>query len=139
MLGVHALIGIGEALITVAALTYIEQTRPNLLDPAKTTLGGGKGWIAAGILISLLAVVISPLASANPDGLERVAEDLGFLETGLNAPYQILPDYTVPFLGDTALSTILAGIVGAIVLVGLMILIGRNFRRQSNTGVPDSR
>ncbi|MEE9599964.1 MAG: energy-coupling factor ABC transporter permease, partial [Anaerolineales bacterium] len=32
MLGVHALIGIGESLITVAALTFIAQTRPDLVE-----------------------------------------------------------------------------------------------------------
>ena len=129
MLGVHVFIGIGEALITVAALAFIEQTRPDLLTSEKSTASGGRGWIVAGILVSLFAVLISPLASGSPDGLERVAEDLGFLGTGLNAPYQILPDYTIPFLGETAISTILAGIVGAGVLLGLLILIGRNLHR----------
>jgi len=129
MLGVHVFIGIGEALITVAALAFIEQTRPDLLTTEKSTPSGGRGWIVAGVLVSLLAVLISPLASGNPDGLERVAEDLGFLGSGLDAPYQILPDYTIPFLGETAISTILAGIVGAGVLLGLLILIGRNLQR----------
>lgn len=129
MLGVHVFIGIGEALITVAALAFIEQTRPDLLTSEKSTASGGRGWIVAGVFVSLLAVLISPLASGNPDGLERVAEDLGFLGTGLDAPYQILPDYTIPFLGETAISTILAGIVGAVVLLGLLILMGRNLRR----------
>ena len=129
MLGVHVFIGIGEALITVGALAFIEQTRPDLLTSEKSTASGGRGWIVAGVLVSLMAVLISPLASGNPDGLERVAEDLGFLGTSLNAPYQILPDYTIPFLGETAISTILAGIVGAGVLLGLLILIGRNLRR----------
>ena len=129
MLGVHVFIGIGESLITVAALAFIEQTRPDLLALEKSTASGGRGWIVAGVLVSLLAVLISPLASGNPDGLERVAEDLGFLGTGLDAPYQILPDYTIPFLGETAISTILAGIVGAGVLLGLLILVGRNLRR----------
>ena len=129
MLGVHIFIGVGEALITVAALAFIEQTRPDLLTSEKSTASGGRGWIVTGVLVSLLAVLISPLASGNPDGLERVAEDLGFLGTSLNAPYQILPDYTIPFLGETAISTILAGIVGAGVLLGLLILIGRNLRR----------
>ncbi|MGB2962489.1 MAG: energy-coupling factor ABC transporter permease [Anaerolineales bacterium] len=130
LMGVHALIGIGEALITVAALTYIEQIRPDLLVTEKSTTKAGRGWILAGVIVSLLVVFISPLASGNPDGLERVAEDLGFLETGLEAPFQILPDYTIPFLGETAISTILAGIVGALVVLGLLILIGRNLRRQ---------
>jgi len=130
MLGVHALVGIGEALITVAALAYIEQTRPDVLDLDNPSKEGGKGWIISGVIISLLAVLISPLASGNPDGLEKVASDLGFLGSGLDAPYQILPDYSIPFLGETALSTILAGAVGAVVLIGIIILLGRNLRRQ---------
>ena len=130
MLGVHALIGLGEALITVAALTYIEQTRPDILDINDPAKEGGRGWIVSGVVISLLAVFLSPLASGNPDGLEKVASDLGFLGSGLDAPYRILPDYSIPFLGETAISTILAGAVGALVLVGLVILLGRNLRRQ---------
>ncbi len=132
MLGVHALIGLGEALITVAALAYIEQTRPDILDVNNPAKEGGRGWIVSGVLISLLAVLISPLASGNPDGLEKVASDLGFLGSGLDAPYQLLPDYSIPFLGDTAISTILAGAVGAIVLIGLVVLLGRNLRRKKS-------
>ncbi len=45
MLGVHALIGVGEALITVAALDFILQTRPTCLartlNPPK---GAAAGW-----------------------------------------------------------------------------------------------
>lgn len=127
MLGVHALIGIGEALITVGALAFIEQTRPDLLTAEKSTNVGGRGWIVAGVIVSLLAVLISPLASGNPDGLERVAENLGFLQAGQDAPYEILPDYTIPFLGETAISTIVAGAVGALIVMGLLILLGRQF------------
>jgi len=129
MLGVHAFIGIGEALITVAALAFIEQTRPDLLTTETSSAKGGRGWIVVGIIFTLLAVLISPLASASPDGLERVAEDLGFLGAGLDAPYHFLPDYTIPFLGVTALSTILAGIIGAFIVLGLLILLGRSIRR----------
>ena len=133
MMGVHALIGVGEALITVAAIAFINQTRPDLLGSEDTFTSGGRGWIAAGVFFSLLAVLVSPLASGNPDGLERVAKDLGFLEVGLAAPYQILPDYKIPYLGDTALSTILAGIVGALFVLGLLILLGRSIRRSNGT------
>lgn len=133
MLGVHALIGIGEGLITAAALAFIEQTRPDLLSAKKTTTSGGRGWIYAGVVISLLAVLISPLASGSPDGLERVAEDMGFLERGMDAPYEILPDYTIPFLGETGISTIVAGVVGALVVLGIIILIGRSLREPKKT------
>jgi cobalt/nickel transport system permease protein len=130
MLGVHSIIGLGEALITMAALTYIEQTRPDLLGSEHSQGAGGRGWIIAGILVSVIALFLSPMASGNPDGLERVAQDLGFLNQRLGSPYQILPDYTVPLFGDTALSTILAGIVGVVVIAGFIILIGRNLRRK---------
>jgi cobalt/nickel transport system permease protein len=131
MLGVHALIGIGEAIITVAALGFILQARPDLLESKSMAEKGGKGWIYAGVVISILAVLISPFASGDPDGLERVAEDIGFLDRGIDAPYQILPDYTVPFLGETALSTVVAGIVGAMVALGFMILLGSLLKKKA--------
>lgn len=130
MLGVHVLIGLGEAAITVAALAFIEQTRPDLLDKKAIAARGGRGWVYAGIVISLLAVLLSPLASADPDGLERVAQDMGILHLGQSAPYKILPNYTFPLLGETALSTILAGLVGALVVLGLMIVIGQTLRKR---------
>ncbi len=132
MLGVHVLIGLGEAVVTVAALAFIEQTRPDLLNEKAVTEKGGKGWVFVGVIVSLLAVLLSPLASADPDGLERVAEDMGFLQLGQSAPYQILPDYTIPFLGETALSTIVAGAVGALVLLGLMIVLGTMLKRKAS-------
>jgi cobalt/nickel transport system permease protein len=132
MLGVHVLIGLGEALITVAALAFIEQTRPDLVDKKETAAKGGRGWVYAGVVISLLAILLSPLASASPDGLERVAEDMGFLQLGQDAPYQILPGYTIPFLGETALSTIVAGAVGALVVLGLMIVVGKSLQRKTS-------
>ena len=132
MLGVHVLIGLGEALITVAALAFIEQTRPDLLSEQAVAAKGGRGWIYAGIGVALFAVLLSPLASASPDGLERVAEDMGFLHLGQSAPYQILPDYTIPFLGETALSTIVAGAVGALVVLGIVIVVGQSLRRKTS-------
>lgn len=129
MLGVHALIGIGEALVTVAALAFIEQTRPDLLATGAVKARGGRGWVVAGLIIALVVILFSPLASADPDGLERVAEDLGFISAGRDAPYQLLPDYTIPLLGETGLSTIIAGVVGALVVAALVMLVGRALRR----------
>lgn len=131
MMGVHALIGIGEALITVFALAFIFQTRPDLLGEGSESAKGSRNWAWVGGMIALLVVLISPFASGDPDGLERVAEDLGFIGTGLDAPYSIIPDYTIPFLGETALSTILAGVVGIIVVAVIMILIGRGMKAKS--------
>jgi cobalt/nickel transport system permease protein len=82
----------------------------------------------AGLSIALLMVLIAPFASGHPDGLEWVAETAGFLHTAQDAPYTILPDYTVPFLGQTSLSTIVAGIFGVLLVAGLVILAGRALR-----------
>lgn len=131
MLTVHALIGLGEAFITVAALAFILQTRPDLLGSSSESAKGSRGWIVAGALISLAVVLLSPLASADPDGLERVAEDLGFLGQGASAPYQIIPDYTLPFLGETAFSTILAGVIGVVVVGAILFLLGQGMRAKS--------
>ena len=131
MLGVHALIGVGEALITVAALGFILQSRPDLLGEDTASAKGSRGWVIAGALISVMVVLLSPLASADPDGLERVAGDLGFLQTGQSAPYSIIPDYTLPFLGETPVSTILAGIVGLSVVGVIIVLLGQGMKAKS--------
>jgi cobalt/nickel transport system permease protein len=131
MLAVHALIGVGEALITVAALGFIFRTRPDLLDEKSVSAQGSRGWILAGVLIVLIVVFLSPLASTNPDGLERVAGDLGFIHTGRYASYRILLDYTVPILGSTSMSTILAGAIGVTVLLVLAFLAGRSLQKKS--------
>lgn len=133
MLGVHVLIGIGEAVITVAALSLIERTRPDLAKPEKIAEQGGYGWIIGGVLFSVFAVLLSPFASQNPDGLESVAENLGFLSAGVSAPYQLLSDYSLPFLGSTPLSTIAAGIIGVLVTFALVFLISRSLKKTDPT------
>ncbi len=132
MLSVHALIGLGEALITVAALSFILRTRPDLLGEGSASAEGGRGWIVAGVIVSLVVVLLSPLASAHPDGLERVAIDMGFIDAGQAAPYQIIPDYTLPFLGATPLSTILAGVIGAVIVLGIAIVTGRTLQKKTS-------
>ena len=132
MLGVHALIGVGEALITVAALTFILRTRPDLLGEGSAASEGGRGWVIAGVVITLIVVLLSPLASASPDGLERVAQDMGFLGTSQSAPYQIIPNYTIPFLGSTSLSTVVAGAIGVLVVLALAFLAGRSLQKKSS-------
>ncbi|HUE98275.1 MAG TPA: energy-coupling factor ABC transporter permease [Anaerolineales bacterium] len=131
MLTVHALIGMGEALITVAALTFILQTRPDLIGENSASAKGSRGWVVAGVLVSLAVVLLSPFASADPDGLERVAQDLGFLGRGTSAPYEIIPDYTLPFLSNTSLSTIFAGVIGIVVVGAIIVLLGQGMKAKS--------
>jgi cobalt/nickel transport system permease protein len=126
MAGVHTLIGIGEALITVGALVFINSTRRDLLKAGEAAPGKtSAGWIGAGLAIALALTLISPLASPSPDGLERVAEDTGFLDTAQSAPYEILPDYTVPFIQDGTLTTIIAVALGTLAVFGIAYGVGR--------------
>lgn len=132
MAGVHALIGVGEGLITVAALAFIGRTRPDLFAGARAPSTRSAGWVWVGLVIALAAVLLSPLASASPDGLERVAEDHGFLDQGEEPSIQVLPDYTVPFVRDDVVTTILAGAVGVLVVFGAAYGVAR-LRRSSDS------
>jgi cobalt/nickel transport system permease protein len=131
MLGVHALIGLGEALITVAALSFIFRTRPDLLGEGSASVEGGRGWVIAGVIISLIVILLSPLASVDPDGLNRVAMDLGFIQTAQSGSGP-LTGYTVPFFADASAAKIAAGVIGALVVLGLAILAGRSLQKKTS-------
>jgi cobalt/nickel transport system permease protein len=90
----------------------------------------GRWWWVVGLAIAAtVVIVLAPLASSDPDGLERVAEDLGFLEHARDAVYSIIPDYTVPGV-DGNLSTILAGLIGVVLVFGVMVVLGRLLARR---------
>jgi cobalt/nickel transport system permease protein len=131
MLGVHALIGIGEALITVAALAFIFRTRPDLVDETSASGRGSRGWVVAGVVIALVVVLLSPLASLNPDGLNRVAMDLGFIESAQSGAGPFA-GYSVPFLADASAAKIAAGILGALIVLVLAVLTGRSLQKKSD-------
>jgi hypothetical protein len=75
-------------------------------------------WWHGALIAALFLAVLSPLASSSPDGLERVAEDKGFMETACEAVFEIIPDYAMPGAGNEAVSTILAGVIGTLILFG---------------------
>jgi hypothetical protein len=90
-------------------------------------------WWAVGLGIAALVVVIlAPLASGDPDGLEWVAGEHGFLDTAQDAVYEIIPDYTFPGIDDPAISTILAGLVGVAIVFALMVGLGALLRRRTS-------
>lgn len=119
MAGVHALIGIGEGLITVAAIAFVSQTRPDLIEAHAPSANTGSCWVVAGFVIALALTLVSPFANPNPDGLERVAEDHGFLVNAQEPTYTILPDYTVPFIQSEIFATIAAGVIGVLIVASI--------------------
>ena len=108
---------------------------PSPAEPTPERARPGRRWWLAGLAIAaLVVVVLAPLASADPDGLERVATDLGFGSPGAEGPaVGPRPDYTIPGLADERLSTVAAGLVGLVVVVGAMWLLGRLLARRRDT------
>ena len=76
-----------------------------------------KKFLISGFVISLfLAGVVSFYASSNPDGLEKVAQDIGFLDTAkehTNAD-GVLADYGVKGIENERASVGIAGVIGVI-------------------------
>lgn len=129
MLGVHLLIGAGEAVITGAVVAVVAALRPQALALAATPSDRAEArpvrrWsgalVPAGALAGvavLAAVVLSPLASAAPDGLEATAERVGFAGAARDHALAGAPlaDY-----GDA--SGILVGVAGAVGVVACVAL-----------------
>lgn len=119
MVGIHALIGVGEAVVTLAVFYLFS------FEPVKNSekLSYGVPVIAAG----LIGLLLSPFASSFPDGLEWVGEKLQFLHESAPAFVSPLPDYTIPTIANEALSTGLAGLTGVILTFVLGSLLGKMF------------
>jgi cobalt/nickel transport protein len=76
--------------------------------------------VVTGLLVALLlAGVVSFYASGSPDGLERVAEDEGFLDRAEEhaAADGPLADYQAKGVDDDRLAGGLAGVTGALVVL----------------------
>ena len=128
--GIHAVIG--EALITLGALAFLYATRRDLLKiDGVQAKNGSLVWVG-GLAIAILLAVASPLASSHPDGLEWVAEQQGFINAAQANPYDIIPDYVLPGVPDEALATILAGIIGVVIVFGVALLIAYTRRNRQS-------
>ncbi|MFE4689442.1 energy-coupling factor ABC transporter permease [Streptomyces sp. NPDC056749] len=166
MVGVHVLIGIGEAAITALTVGAVIAVRPDLVHgargtgaPLKLRVDGElvdapaaapvpvaarstrKVW-AIGLAAALvLAGFVSFYASANPDGLEKVAADKGIDEKVQEhgAADSPLADYGVKDVTDARLSGGLAGVIG----VGVTVVVGTGVfwavRSRRTPDGPDAR
>lgn len=77
------------------------------------------------LLVSLvIGGFISLFASSHPDGFEKSGEELGFIGQATSLLSSPLPDYSVPGLPST-LSSILAGLIGVVVVFGCFLLLGK--------------
>lgn len=89
-------------------------------------------WLPIALGLIVLVVVAAALwASGDPDGLERVAEDTGFLDAAQDSPFTLIADYVFPGL-DGATATIVAGVIGVAIVFGVVWLVGRLLARRSS-------
>ena len=99
-------------------------------SPTPSTISSRSRWPLVGIGLALVIVVVAAFfASSDPDGLERVAEDTGFLGAAEGSPFAIIADYVFPGLDGPA-ATIAAGAIGVLVLVAVVWLLGRLLARR---------
>ena len=134
MLGTHALIGIGEGLITSLVILTIARTRPDLLETETAPATRGTGWefLAFGLVIALgLAIFVSPYACAWPDGLDKVAEKFGFEGRAATLIKTWIPDYKMPGISSEGIATAVAGGIGTLIMFGLACVVGRVLVRSS--------
>lgn len=87
------------------------------------------GFVFISLIVALiLAIFISPFASSSPDGLEKVAEDKGFIEKALEEgvwKFSPIPDYAFPGVGSEVVATALAGLIGTLITIVIGWLIGK--------------
>ncbi|WP_169975330.1 energy-coupling factor ABC transporter permease [Tautonia rosea] len=133
---IHAVIGLGEAMITGLVLRTVLSVRPDLIfdDEGATTRSGRWSRVALGGLAASLAVAafLAPLASPKDDGLEFVGGRLGFLndEAGslLTGPMR---DYSIEGLPDIALVTAAVGLIGTLTVFITGLILARAFTQNT--------
>lgn len=90
------------------------------------------------LIVLFTAGVLSSFASGSPDGLERVAEDLEFLQEAKSYHADTpLADYQVRGIENPYLSTGLSGIIGVLMTAGVIMLFGRFLIKRENPGKED--
>ena len=105
-------------------------TPPPSPAPSSGRRPGRRWWVVGLAIAALGGVVLAPLASSDPDGLERVAGDQGFLDRAQNVVGGLFSDYAIPGIDDPAVSTIVSGLVGLAIVVVAIVVLGRLLARR---------
>jgi hypothetical protein len=72
-----------------------------------------------------LACLVSPYASKLPDGLERIARDLGFVNKEAAPFHSPAPDYSLPGSMREKLPGSLVGVIGTAIVFVITVLLAR--------------
>ncbi|MBW3602704.1 MAG: energy-coupling factor ABC transporter permease [Actinobacteria bacterium] len=150
VVGVHALIGVGEAVISALAVGAVLASRPDLVHgardldrsaAARRPAVGMRGFVIGAVLVALtFAAVLSQFAAPGPDGLARVASETGFAGSGQPHALSdaILSGYATAGITNEAVSLAVAGTVGVIITLavgyGLFAAVGDHRRGREPRG-----
>lgn len=148
MVTVHLLIGIGEGIITALAVRSVLSVRPDLVKGAEgrdLEPAGRKRSLRAltigGLAVAfVIATVVAQFAVDDPDGLERVAADTGFADSGRESALSdtLFSDYATQGLENEALSLAVAGATGTLITLAVgwgLFAIVRDRRRPARSPV----
>jgi cobalt/nickel transport system permease protein len=127
-LALFAVSAILEGVITLAVMQALEKIQPRTARPEQARLSPAVGAISLAAL--LLASVGFLIASAQPDGIERLGEQTGLaarVHTLIHAP---LANYQAAFLSSDMLGKAAAGLAGAALIFGTCLLLGRAATRR---------
>lgn len=151
MVGVHALIGIGEGIISALVIAAVLASRPDLVygvrdldrskiaDDSKVSM---RAFVIGGLMTALLfAVVVSQFAVDNPDGLEKVAIDQGFDDQARDHAFDnsIFADYATEGVGNETLSLAIAGLAGTLITLAVGYGLFRAVRPKRRSEVDPDR
>ncbi|MBK8455125.1 MAG: energy-coupling factor ABC transporter permease [Thiofilum sp.] len=121
MLGTHAWIGLGEALISVIAVVVLANEFANKGEKMSIAIPLG--------IAAMVSFFLSPLASSFPDGLEWVGEQYQFLHESAPAFVGVMPDYTIAAISNESLSTGVAGLLGVTLSFVVAFIVWRSLSK----------
>ena len=128
MLSLHVPIALLEAALTGAILATVLRWRPDLVRGLQTGSGTASrsAPVLGGLVVALaVAAFLAPLASPLPDGLESVAERLGFAGAARALWPAPAPDYELPWAALGRAGTAVAGVLGTLAAAALAWVLSR--------------
>jgi cobalt/nickel transport system permease protein len=133
----HAVIGIGEAFITAGMVSFVLKVRPDLVYNPEPIFAGGAvldkppmPYLVPGLLLSLgMVLLVTPFASALPDGLESLAARFHFQDHARQIFISPLREYVFPGVQFGWLATSLAAGIGVLATFMTAWGVGRWLRR----------
>ena len=87
------------------------------------------------LIILIIAMALSLVASSFPDGLEKVAEDYGFIDRAVEVlpeGFFLIPDYAFGGVENEYMQTSIAGLFGVLIILAIFAVVYLTYRVAGN-------